>query len=283
MTTATSSTPTTAPIAARTVSTPRVRFRDTLASEWTKLTSLRSTWICVALGILLALGFTALRSAAIGNTWEAHRQDMYANFNPVTWPLDGTLLSTIALVVIGVSVAAAEYTSGMIHLTLAATPRRGQVLAAKATVVAGVTIATGLISVLGMFVVSQFIYESAGMPTASLTNPDTVRVLAAMSVLAAVFPLMGVAAGVLLRSTAGAITTVLALSFVPEILGGLLPPWWQEHVMSLLPSKAIAAAAVGHIAPQPAYHASAIAAVLVVGWLAAALGAAYVVLKRRDA
>ena len=79
----------------------------------------------------------------------------------------------------------------MIHLTLAATPRRGQVLAAKATVVAGVTIATGLISVLGMFVVSQFIYESAGMPTASLTNPDTVRVLAAMSVLAAVFPLMG--------------------------------------------------------------------------------------------
>ena len=51
------------------------------------------------------------------------------------------------------------------------------------------------------------------------------------------FPLIGLALGFLLRSTAGAITAVLAIIWLPDMFGGLLPMWWPENVLSLLPGR----------------------------------------------
>src|SRR5690606_28480269 len=104
-------------------------FQNVLAAEWVKFTSLRSTWITLGLGVALAIAMTVMMSTAIGGSWDPENK-MYAEFNPITWSMDATLIATIAFSVLGVSVAAGEYTSGMIRLSLMATPRRGSILAA---------------------------------------------------------------------------------------------------------------------------------------------------------
>ena len=43
-----------------TPATPTIPFTSTLASEWTKLVTVRSTWITLALAAVLSIGATAL-------------------------------------------------------------------------------------------------------------------------------------------------------------------------------------------------------------------------------
>jgi len=72
-----------------------------------------------------------------------------------------------------------EYGTGMIRLTLTATPRRGRVLAAKAAVVGGVTLVAGLVTATVTFLVAQAVFAAHGVPTASLADGDRVEVLTA--------------------------------------------------------------------------------------------------------
>ena len=278
-------TPTTTTTGNTNVSRPGPRtpgFSNVLAAEWVKFVSLRSTWLTLGLGVGLAIAMTVLMSMAIGGTWDpAH--EMYAEFNPLTWSLDATLFATIAFSVLGVSAAAGEYTSGMIRLTLMATPGRGPILAAKVIVVAGATALCGLVAVTTMFVGAQAIYGSYDMPTASLGDSDALRVVLGMGVLAAVFPVLGVAIGFILRSTVAGVSSTLALSFVPDFLAGVFPAWWQEHIISLLPSQAIRALTAGTVVERREYLDPPVAAVVLALWVVAALAAAYVSLKKRDA
>ncbi|MDA1009959.1 MAG: ABC transporter permease, partial [Chloroflexi bacterium] len=85
---------------------------------------------------------------------------------------------------------------------------------------------------------------------------------------------------VILRSTAGGITTVLGVLWLPEIFGALLPTWWQENVLSLLPGSAVDSVTIAHIADSPRYSDPAVGAAIVVVWLVAFVGAAYIMLRR---
>ncbi len=58
--------------------------------------------------------------------------------------LVGVLAGLIALIVVATLYITAEYRRGLIRVTLAASPRRGRVLAAKAIVIGAVTFVTGL-------------------------------------------------------------------------------------------------------------------------------------------
>ena len=42
--------------------TPTVPFTATLASEWTKLVTVRSTWVTLALSLVVSVGLTGLIS-----------------------------------------------------------------------------------------------------------------------------------------------------------------------------------------------------------------------------
>ena len=67
---------------------------------------------------------------------------------PIVDPLQvtffGTLFGLIAVIALGAVFITAEYRRCMIRTTLAASPRRGRVLAAKAIVIGAVTFAAGL-------------------------------------------------------------------------------------------------------------------------------------------
>ena len=58
-------------------------FGATLRSEWTKLTSLRATWLIVSLGIGLSVGFSALIALVSGMTYTDWNEGTLAAFDPV--------------------------------------------------------------------------------------------------------------------------------------------------------------------------------------------------------
>ena len=259
-------------------------FAVTLRSEWTKLSSLHGTSYKLALAFALSVGLTGLLALVVGATWDGASVADRAGHDPVGIGLFGSLFSMIVFAVLGATAVTAEYSSGMMRLTLTATPRRGRVLAAKAGVVAAVTLVAGLVTAITTFLVAQAVFASYGVPTASLTDGDALRTVLGDGVLTPVLPVVAVALGFATRSTAGAITSVLAIVFMPWILGGVLPAWWQDNVLTYLPGAASEAITSGHLdSATSSLLAPGVAALVLAGWLALFLVAAWAVLERRDA
>jgi len=259
-------------------------FSVTLRSEWTKLASLRGTSIKLLLAFVLSVGLTALLALIVGATWDDASAADRASHDPVGVGLFGSLFSMIVFAVLGATAVTAEYGSGMIRMTLTATPRRGRVLAAKAAVVAAITLVAGLVTATVTFLAAQAVFSSYGVPTASLADGDALRVVLGDGVLTPVLPLVALALGFATRSTAGAVTSVLAVVFTPWILGGVLPAWWRDNVLDYTPGAAAEAITSGHLeTATDGLLAPGLAALVLAGWLTLFLGAAWLVLERRDA
>jgi hypothetical protein len=80
------------------------------------------------------------------------------------------------------------------------------------------------------------------------------------------------------------VTSVLAVMFVPWILGGVLPAWWRENVLDYVPGAASEAITSGHLdSATDGLLAPGLAALVLAGWLALFLAAAWLALERRDA
>ena len=270
---------------ASSVGSRKPRFTNTLGSEWVKLTTLRSTYLMFGIGLVLSVGTSALVALAVGNAFDGGgigtAEDVVAE--PIITSMVGHIFTLIIVSVFGVLAASSEYSSGMIRLTLAATPKRGRVLLAKLLLVTSVTMVFGLVSTVGMFLVGQAILAAYGMPMTDLADADAQRMVLGLGAVTPFFAVVGLTLGVILRSTAGGITTVLGLIWLPVIFGPLLPAAWQEKVLSLLPGPALDGITVSHVAESSMYPDPAVGAVTAIAWLVAFVGAAYLVLRRRDA
>jgi ABC-2 type transport system permease protein len=258
-------------------------FSAPLRSEWTKLSSLRSTKVMLVCSLLFALALTALLALVVGNTWDDWKPADRRDYEPIGAALIGQLASAILFLVIGVKAATAEYGAGMMRLTLTATPRRGRVLAAKALVIAAVTIVAGLVGNVAMFLLAKGILSSYGIESPSPTDGDVLRAVLGSAALTPLFPIIGLALGIALRSTAATIIAVLAVIFGPPFLGGLVPQSWQGDALEYLPMSASDAISIGHLPDTAAGLSPVLAALVVAGWLAVFLGGAWAIFERRDA
>jgi ABC-2 type transport system permease protein len=262
--------------------TAAVPFRSTLASEWIKLATLRSTWLGQLVGLLVGVGLTALTAAAVGATWREWPEAELAAFDPVLYPMLGTIAPAITLVVLAVRTMTQEHGSGMVRLTMTVTPRRSRVLAAKALLVAAVALVVSAVATAATFAVGQAIFAASGLPTAGATEPDAARALVLATVLGPVFPLLALALAVLWRRTAVAVTATIALVIAPTFVGPALPASWQRNILGFLPGRAGDALAIGHLEDAALYQPPAVSALVVVAWLVAAGAAAFTQLSRRD-
>jgi ABC-2 type transport system permease protein len=201
-----------------------------LRSEWLKLRTVRST----GLSLLALAGVSVLFSAfaCSESHTEGGRPGMPGDTDIVLHSLTGIWFGQIAAAVLGVLVITSEYGTRMIRTTLAASPRRRTVLAAKGTVAGAVVLVAGLGTSVACFLVGQpilrgngFTYEN-GYPAASLGNLETFRAVAGSGLYLGALAAFSLGVGVILRHTAGAITAVLALVLAPVIAINFLP----EHV-----------------------------------------------------
>jgi len=258
-------------------------FGATLHSEWTKLRSLRSTWIVVSLAIGLSIGFSALIALTSGLTHDSWGEDVTAAFDPVLTTNSGSLFGSILLIVLGVTAVTSEYSSRMVRTTFIVNPQRHRVFAAKTAIVALLGLAITTISIPGMFLVSQPIFGYYGLETASITDSATYRTLITITLTQGlIYTMIPFSIGWLLRGTASAITASIGFLWLPWMLGPLVPVWAKENVLRYLPD--IAANSLSGITKADAaqYLGQTPAIITIAVWLTGSLVAAAVVLNRRD-
>ncbi len=207
-------------------------FMGAVRSEFTKIRSVRSTyWTLLAL-VIVTVGFGALASWGI-----ATHGHPGPGFDATQQSLSGLYISQLIMGVLGVLVITAEYSTGMIRTTLMTMPRRGTVVAAKAVVFAVVAFVTGLITCLISFFLGQALMSSHHI-SATIGQPHVLRAVIGGALFLTACGLLAFGIGLLLRHTAGAISTVVALLFVLTVLVNFLPSSWQVHIDKWMPAVA---------------------------------------------
>lgn len=253
------------------------RFADTVHAEWIKFWTVRSTRWSLALLFLLGAGMTSLicwtaaDAIADGETGEAP-----ASF--LTWGLTFSQLAALAL---GTLAITSEYGSGMIRATVAAVPRRGSVVLAKALVVSGVLFVVGVVTAVAGYLGGNSALDRQGVGVA-LSDDGVLRALLGNGLYLAGLGLFALGLGLLIRHTAAAITIGMALVLVVGNLAYVLPGTWGEWTAKLLPGNA-----GGTVAQAIPFEGRSLSPWTGFGVFAAEtlvlLGAAYVTFRRRDA
>jgi ABC-2 type transport system permease protein len=216
--------------------TPRVGrpgFPQTLRAEWIKFWTVRSTlWSTVAMFVLGA-GLTVLVCATSAD-WLAGGEADESPGSFVTW---GMMFAQITAIVLGALTVTSEYGTGMIRATLAATPRRGAVLAAKALVLSGTLFVTGTVTAVVGYLGGNWFLDAAGVGV-DLGDDGVLRALLGSGLYMAGLGLFAAAVGLLVRHTAAALSIVLGLVFVVGNLVMVLPGAWGEWATKLMPGNA---------------------------------------------
>jgi ABC-2 type transport system permease protein len=193
----------------------RYGFRTVARMEWLKLRSIRSTWWTL---LVFAAGMIGLSVLVMAHQhWTAMSAADRASFDPTNDSFAGLVIGQLAIGVLGVLAVTSEFSSGMIRATFAAAPRRRLVLAAKAAVVVAVALAAGEILAFVAFGVGQVALRAPG-PHATLSQPGVLRAVLMAGVYPALIGLIGLGLGVLIRHTAGAISTVVGVLFVLPLI-----------------------------------------------------------------
>jgi ABC-type transport system involved in multi-copper enzyme maturation permease subunit len=224
-----------------------------------------------------------------GNTAVGHE--------PIGFFLAGTVIGLIALIVVATMFMTAEYRRGLIRTTLAVSPGRSRVLAAKAIVIGAVAFVTGLAAAVATVIAATEMAHANGYSMFPVPWSAELRLIAGTAALVAVAAVLTLAVATVVRRSAAAVMIVIAVIVVPYFLSftAAVPAVIGVWLLRVTPA---AAFAVQQSTPQ--YHqvqaaytgglgngffplAGWAGFAVLCGWAALALAAAGFVLRRRDA
>ncbi|MGW2862081.1 ABC transporter permease [Streptomyces sp. NPDC001205] len=260
----------TSPIAVR-----RATFADALASEWTKIRSVRSTMWTLGVLIVLLLGLGLLAGFVVRSS-DAHMGDQ----SVLVLGFYGVLLGMICVITLGVLTIASEYGTGMIRTTLTACPSRARILAAKSVVffLLSFVIVTAMTALVAAI-------QTAMVPSAATpSGGEWLRATVGVGLYVAMLGLLSLAVGALIRHSAGSITIMIGLVLLPLVLALFMFTESLRDVRDFLmeysiPSQlsALYGASVSNSGPSgwdPLW--------IITGITAVALGGAFLSLNSRD-
>ncbi|WP_327353395.1 ABC transporter permease [Streptomyces sp. NBC_01304] len=189
----------------------RTHLGHALASEWTKIKSVRSTMWTLGVFLLLVVGIGLLIAVTVSS----------ADGSLVGTPLlslgfFGLLVGSICIITLGVLTTSSEYGTGMIRTTMTACPSRGRVLMAKAIIFFAVSFVITLLSTGLVAVVQQAALSDMG--AADPTTSEWLRATLGVSLYIALLGLLALSIGALLRHSAGGITIMIGLLLAPLVL-----------------------------------------------------------------
>ncbi|MFH9292647.1 ABC transporter permease [Streptomyces sp. NPDC017520] len=186
---------------------------DAVASEWTKIRSVRATlWtlgVMVALMLTVGPGTALLLLAGDGGSSGSG----VPNEPVLVLGFFGVLLGSICVITLGVLTIGSEYSTGMIRTTLTACPSRGRVLAAKAIVFAALSFAVTTVTAAVV----------AGLQTLILDGPaasggEWALATVGVGLYLAALGLLSLGVGAIVRHSAGAITIMIGVVLAPLVL-----------------------------------------------------------------
>ena len=241
-------------------------MRSALHAEWTKLRTSPGT-----IGLLTAVVVTT-----IGGSVAAAATCTSGDCGPdlTKLSLTGVQVGQAVVAILAVLVIGNEYSTGMVRLTLTASPRRTRVLAAKAVVVTGVVAATAVLAVLGSLAAGRFILPAHEF----VLRPAVGSVLYLVLV-----GLLSLGTATAVRNPAAAIGIVLGLIYVfPIVTLVVTDPGWQKHLQQIGPMSAgLAVQATVHVDALPIGPWKGLGVLAL--WALTALLAGGLLFERRDA
>jgi len=255
----------------------RTHLGNAIASEWTKIRSVRSTMWTLGVYVLLIVGIGLLAGAIVAAN--ATEQDLSGS-TALSFGFFGLLLGSMCVITLGVLTTASEYGTGMIRTTMVACPSRGRVLAAKAIVFFVVAFTVTLVST-GLVAMAHVAMLSGAR---SPSGEEWLNATVGVSLYMALLGLVSLAVGSIIRHSAGAITIMIGLLLAPLVIAIFMFSSSLEDLRQALfeysiPSQlgVFYAASLSDSGPSgwdPLWIALGMAAVV--------LGAAFALLEKRD-
>jgi ABC-type transport system involved in multi-copper enzyme maturation permease subunit len=198
------------------------------------------------------------------------------------------------MIVIAAMFITVEYRRGLIATSLAASPRRGRLLAAKAVVIGLVTFLLGSAGVAVAVIVGARLARDGGVFMLATGWLTVARVILGSGAMLALASVLALAIGTVLRRGVAAVAAVIVAIVLPYILGvtGVLPATVSEWILRVTPAAGYAIVqtvpqypqVVGHYGPPDYYPLGPWSGLAVLcAYAAVALGLAAWLLRRRDA
>jgi ABC-2 type transport system permease protein len=193
-------------------------MRRALRAEWAKaLSDPGAAWLLAAL-VALSVAVSVVSIAASRCQAAACGQD------PARISLTGVYLGQAAAALAGVLAIGGECGTGMIRVTLAAIPRRGRLLAAKAIVLAGQVLAAAALAVGASMLTGQLILPGHGFTSASgfdLAGAAMWRASLCAVLYFTLVALLGLGVATAVRDSAAAIGVALGILYLFPVAAGL--------------------------------------------------------------
>jgi hypothetical protein len=143
--------------------------------------------------------------------------------------VNGTIVALIIVIVLATLFATSEYRRGLIRTTFAASPRRGQVLAAKAIVAGSLAFAAGATATAVAEVITRRVLAANSSYLFPQSGPDLARVIIGTGLLLGFTAALAVALGMMLRRSAEAVAAGIVLLVLPGILGSQSGNWLMQR------------------------------------------------------
>ncbi|MEU6312091.1 ABC transporter permease [Streptomyces sp. NPDC047014] len=256
----------------------RPHLGHAIASEWTKLVSIRST--------LFTLGALVVTVVGVGLAVVAQTTDEnYQSISFTTPALFGLLVGQLAVMVLGVLTITSEYGTGLVRTTFTAAPDRYRVLTAKYLVFSATAFVVTALSVFLVGITAALAHGGAAAgPHAS---HEWFRALLGCFYVT-LLGVLALAIGALVRHAAGAIAMMIGLVTLPPVIGGMLTMWETfaplsrtilQYNVPVALSQLFGVAEGGDLGPTPSVYSHLALIVVVAGGAAAA---SYVLTGRRD-
>ncbi len=257
--------------------TGRAGLRGAIASEFTKIRSVRSTYWTLAALLVVSIGIGAAIAGGTAANF-SHNPGNKAGFDATQTSLVAFFeIGQLIIAVIAALAITSEYSTGMIRTSLTAQPRRGTVYAAKAIVVTSLMLIVSLVTSFIAFFVGQALLSGSGVSaslfhtvripqnanvncpgpgnhvgggglppgcTVQFSGTDVIHpstVLLAIIGCALFVTLVAIIAfgvGAIVRHTAAAIAIAIAALFIIPVLEQALPSQWRWDIMRFLPDAA---------------------------------------------
>jgi ABC-type transport system involved in multi-copper enzyme maturation permease subunit len=206
----------------------------------------------------------------------------------------GTFAGLIAVAVVATMFMTAEYRRGLIRTTLAASPHRSRVLAAKAIVIGSAAFVAGLAAAAGAVLIATDIGHIGGADLFAEPWPAELRIIGGTAALVAVAAIFTLAIATIVRRSAAAILIVIVTVVIPFVLSAPpgIPTGLTDWLLRVTPAAAFALQQ-----PAPQYYqvqanympssgyfplAPWTGFAVLCGWTALALVLAAYLLRRRD-
>jgi ABC-2 type transport system permease protein len=243
--------------------TGRAGLRGVLASEFTKLRSVRSTYWTLAALFIVSVGIAAIVGIAITSNIHTDPANKAGQDATQSVLIAFFEFGQLIIAVLGALVITSEYSTGMIRTSLTAMPRRGVVYAAKLIVFTTVALVVSVVTSFVTFFVGMATLSGSGVAaslfhsitipqggvmtpsgpqfspaTYTITPGEVLTAIIGSALFVTSVAIIAYGLGAIIRHTAGAITSAIGLMFIIPILVQLLPSTWRFDLERFFPDAA---------------------------------------------